>query len=132
MASASNPFTTWTLISRSVRYFSRSHAAVALGIAASTAVIVGALVVGDSVRGSLRGLVLDRLGNIEYLLHSRTFFDETLVAATRQAAAEVEGFPADTQFAPVILLTDSTADARQEDQYRRATQVQVLWFDETF
>ena len=43
--------TTTTLAWKSFRYFWRSHLALALGIAVSTAVIVGALVVGDSVRG---------------------------------------------------------------------------------
>ena len=49
----------------SLRYFFKSHLAIALGVAAATAVITGALVVGDSVRGSLRAIVEDRLANVD-------------------------------------------------------------------
>ena len=48
--------------------YRRTHLAVAAGVAVATAVITGALLVGDSVRGSLRDLVLERLGNIETVL----------------------------------------------------------------
>jgi hypothetical protein len=53
------------LLASSLRLHGRIHLAVALGVAAATAVLTGALLVGDSVRGSLRHLALDRLGNIE-------------------------------------------------------------------
>ena len=42
-----------TLIKRSLRYHWRSHLGVVLGAAVATAVLVGALAVGDSVRYSL-------------------------------------------------------------------------------
>ena len=57
-----------TLILRSLTHHLRINAAVALGVAAATAVLTGALLVGDSVRGSLRHLALDRLGQIESVL----------------------------------------------------------------
>ena len=63
--------TTWQTISKSLRHHWRIHLAVALGVAAATAVLTGALVIGDSVRGSLRHLVLDRLGRIDELLSGR-------------------------------------------------------------
>jgi len=52
----------WQVIGNSLRHHWRIHAAVAFGVAAATAVLTGALIIGDSVRGSLRHLVLDRLG----------------------------------------------------------------------
>ena len=52
----------------------------ALGVAAATAVLTGALVIGDSVRGSLRHLVLDRLGRIDELLIVDRFFREELAS----------------------------------------------------
>lgn len=52
-------------IAASLRHYRRSHLAVALGVAVATAVITGALLVGDSVRGSLRDLTLQRLGRID-------------------------------------------------------------------
>ena len=57
--------TLFRLIAAGLRHHWRTHLAVALGVAACTAVLTGALLVGDSVRGSLRHLGLDRLGAIE-------------------------------------------------------------------
>ena len=60
----------------SLFYHRRINVAVALGVAAATAVLTGALVVGDSMRGSLRHLVLDRLGKIDSVLVVGTFFSQ--------------------------------------------------------
>ena len=49
-----------TLLSRNLIYFWRSNLAVVLGVATAVAVLAGALLVGDSVRGSLRDLFLQR------------------------------------------------------------------------
>ncbi len=46
----------------------RSHLPVAAAVAVATAVITGALLVGDSVRGSLRDLVTERLGRVDAVL----------------------------------------------------------------
>src|SRR4029079_1975350 len=54
----------WQFLLRSLAFHWRMHLAVALGVAAATAVLTGALLVGDSVRGSLKHLALDRLGEI--------------------------------------------------------------------
>lgn len=108
----------WSLATRSLRFFWRSHLAVACGIAAATAVIVGALVVGDCVRGSLRGLVTDRLGNVQAILHAQTYFDaETLTALT---------VPEHATIGPAILLPSATAESKVADQLRQASQVQLL------
>lgn len=119
--------TTTTLAWKSFRYFWRSHLALALGIAVSTAVIVGALVVGDSVRGSLRGLVLTRMANIEGLLRSRNFFGQELLA---NLVSESTDKP--VKYAPLIVLTDSSAECQTNGQTRRATHVQLIGFDEAF
>src|SRR5436189_6009015 len=55
----------WRFILSSLRHYRRIHLAVALGVAVATAVLTGALLVGDSVRGSLRDLTLQRLGRID-------------------------------------------------------------------
>src|SRR4029453_12476378 len=47
---------------RSLRFNWRSHLGVVLGAAVGSAALIGALVVGDSVRGSLRDTALQRLG----------------------------------------------------------------------
>ncbi len=66
------------LILRNVFHFRAASLAVIVGMAVATAVLTGALLVGDSVRGSLRALVLERLGPIDYVLVSRQFFPEHL------------------------------------------------------
>src|SRR5438552_4720425 len=57
-----------TLILRSLRFHARSHVGVVLGAAVGSAALIGALVVGDSVRGSLQDLALQRLGEIHYAM----------------------------------------------------------------
>jgi len=59
-------------------FFRRQHFAVLAGTIISTAVLTGALVIGDSVRKSLDNLVDLRLGTVEYALQSgdRFFRDE--------------------------------------------------------
>ena len=57
--------TFWTLVFRSLRYHARAHLGVLLGAIIGSAALVGALVVGDSVRGSLREMALLRIGNVQ-------------------------------------------------------------------
>ena len=57
--------TTRTLIRRSLRHHWRGHLGVLLGAAVGSAALIGALVVGDSVRGSLRETALQRLGWVD-------------------------------------------------------------------
>src|SRR4029453_7689928 len=68
---------------RVVTYYWRSHLAVVLGVATAVAVVGGALLVGDSVRGSLRDLVLGRLGKTDVIVASSTFFREQLAEDVR-------------------------------------------------
>jgi putative ABC transport system permease protein len=63
--------TFWKLIRRSLRFHARAHLGVVLGAAIGSAALIGALVVGDSVRGSLRQRALDRIGKAQYLLNCR-------------------------------------------------------------
>ena len=58
----------WMLVARSLRFHWRAHLGVLLGATVSTAILVGALAVGDSVRYSLRSLALARLGGIHLAL----------------------------------------------------------------
>ena len=57
-----------TLIRRSLRHHWRAHLGVVLGAAIGSAALIGALVVGDSVKGSLRERVLERFGNVSVVL----------------------------------------------------------------
>jgi putative ABC transport system permease protein len=64
---------TASLVSRNLLYYWRTNLAVIAGVAAAVAVLAGALLVGDSVRASLRDLVLSRLGRTEYVISSTGF-----------------------------------------------------------
>jgi ABC-type lipoprotein release transport system permease subunit len=57
-----------TLILRSLRFHWRAHLGVVLGAAVGSAALIGALVVGDSVRESLRARALERLGQVRFAL----------------------------------------------------------------
>ena len=105
-----------------LRHYWKTSVAVALSAAATTAVLTGALVVGDSMRGSLRDLALDRLGSIENALLSESFFREGLAPEWVEASGEAT-------FAPAVLLRGS---ASAPDSGRRATKVQIQGIDESF
>ncbi len=53
------------LLLRNLIYHRRGNLAVLLGVVLGTAVLTGALLVGDSLRGSLRALALDQLGWVD-------------------------------------------------------------------
>ena len=94
--------------------YRRVHLAVAAGVAVATAVITGALLVGDSVRGSLQRLVLQRLGSI----------DQVLVAEQPFRAALADELGGD-ETAPLLLVPGTLATTKG-DRTRRATQLSVI------
>ena len=63
----------------SFKYFWQIHLTVALCTAVATGVLAGALIVGDSVRGSLRSLTKERLGTIQHALLADHFFQPDLL-----------------------------------------------------
>src|SRR3954471_7554931 len=74
--------TFWKLILRSLRFHFRSHLGVLLGAIIGSAALIGALVVGDSVKGSLRELALARLGGVTVALNAQDrFFRDKLADA---------------------------------------------------
>jgi hypothetical protein len=70
----------WKLLLRSLTFYRKSHLWVVLGTMVSTAILVGALVIGDSVRHSLQKIVFDRLGTTEYALSSGDRFFQARMA----------------------------------------------------
>ena len=69
-----------TLIHRNIVYFTRCYKLVATAVFITVTVIVGSLVVGDSVRTTLVKRVAERLGNTETILFSRhSFMSEKLL-----------------------------------------------------
>jgi putative ABC transport system permease protein len=70
-----------TLVLRNLIYFRRTNIAMIAGVAIAVAVLSGALLVGQSVRNSLRQLLYARIGSTEYLVTSGHFFREQLAAS---------------------------------------------------
>jgi putative ABC transport system permease protein len=70
-----------TLLARNLAWFWRTNLAVLLGVSTAAAVLGGALLVGDSVRASLRDLVLARLGDTDYVVARNGFFRQDLAAS---------------------------------------------------
>jgi ABC-type lipoprotein release transport system permease subunit len=109
-----------------LRFFWPAHLASAAGMAVGTATIVGALIVGDSVRGSLRDLTLERLGGIDYAMTAPRFFHEGLAEAIAGDAAFKESFDSAT---PIVLLTGSARNARRSGAAR---DVNIIGLNEEF
>ena len=82
------------LILRSLTYHWRLSVAVALGVAVATAVLAGALLVGDSMRASLRELVVERLGRIDQILVADHFFRSGLANEIAASDRFAEDFTA--------------------------------------
>lgn len=93
----------------SVLHYRRPQAAVALGIAGAVAVLAGSLLVGSSVRGSLKAIASSRLGNTAVVAAAEQPFTEQL--AGRLAAAS------SAQVTPLLSLTGVV---RHESSSRRA------------
>lgn len=111
---------------QSLIHFWRINLAVILGAAVATAVLTGALLVGDSVRGSLRQLTLDRLGNIDYLLVANEYLREDLVFEFQDSNEFRETFAA---AAPAIIMNGTTVHAETRT---RASHVNILGVAESF
>src|SRR5688500_19862664 len=107
------------LLGHSLRFHWRIHLAVAFGVASAAAVLTGALLVGDSVRGGLLHLVLDRLGRIDELLVADHFFRQELAAQVPPAGKESASVPA-------ILFPSGTVELPTESGRRRAAGVMVV------
>jgi ABC-type lipoprotein release transport system permease subunit len=108
---------TSTLLARNLAWYWRTNLAALLGVAAATAVLGGALLVGESVRASLRDLALARLGNTDVVVTRSGFFREELAAALHPSAA------------PIIALEGVLT---HEPSGKRAAGVEVYGVDDRF
>jgi putative ABC transport system permease protein len=120
------PMTHFRLLLRNLLYHARTNAAVVLGVIAATAVITGALIVGDSVRGSLREMSLQRLQKIDDVLIAPRFVREDLA---RDLAARPEFKERFETAAPALMLSAAFV-AEHGGLSRRAGGVQIFGGDE--
>ncbi len=110
------------LAHRSVRFHWAISLSIALGVAIATAVITGALVVGDSMRASLRALTIDRLGRIDQVVIPGVFFAVDPLPETADGR----------ELHPVILFDRAVVEAGQAADVKRAGSVQVIGIDSRF
>ena len=122
----------WRLAWKGLLQHRRSHVAVALSTVVAAAVITGALIVGDSIRGSLEDRVRERLGHIDSVLVAPRFFRADLASQLWPATGPATG-PAtlDTarRAAGAILLRGAVVAA---DSQRRLGEVNVIAIDDRF
>ena len=111
-----------TFILRSLRFYWRTHLGVLAGVAVTGAVLTGSLVVGDSVRFTLKQLAMARLGRVTQALTLPEHFFRAGLAD--DLAAKIS-----SPVAPVLMLRGSAA---LPDGRARANDVQVLGVDERF
>ncbi len=118
---------TTLLLKRNLAYYWRTNLAVVCGVAVAVAVLAGALLVGDSVRASLRELLLQRLGSTEQVISAASFFREQLAAEIQQD----ERFSQSRLRAacPLIVLQGTIT---HEASKRWSSNVQIYGVDERF
>ena len=109
-------------IIKSLRYFSKQHIAVFLATLISSAVLTGALIVGDSVKYSLNNLVNKRLGNIEYALLTGDRF------VSSQLATEISKY-LNIPTAAMLLLQGIAINT---DNQKRINKAQVVGVNSHF
>lgn len=116
------------LILKNLMHYRAASLAVVAGMIVATAVLTGSLMVGDSVRGSLRKLAIQRLGPVDYALVSNRFFAAKgaegatpLVERMQTAAGVVEGF----EIRPAIVSSGSAVTG-SGDSRKRTGDVQIM------
>jgi putative ABC transport system permease protein len=112
--------TLWTLIRRSLHFHARAHLGVLLGATVGSAVLIGALLVGDSVRASLREMALVRLGKVDF----------AMVTGDRLFSERHGRDPSAIHRAAPLLLLPGTVSTG--DNSARANRVQIAGVDADF
>jgi putative ABC transport system permease protein len=127
--------TFWKLIHRNLSFHARAHLGVVLGAAIGSAALIGALVVGDSVRESLTNMALQRLGKIHFALSTQDRLFQTGLEPRLRAIqppdpirvsatppAYVRPFPASSDSCALVL----PGIVARQDGVARANKVNVL------
>ncbi|MDR2578463.1 MAG: ABC transporter permease [Chitinispirillales bacterium] len=112
----------WNLARRNFVFYLRKNILFAAGCAVSAVVLIGALLIGTSLRESIRGLYLPRLGEVRWTAASSTGqFRESLADSIAARLA--------VKTAPVLLQTGSVGVAGKNE---RAHRVNIIGVDERF
>ncbi len=114
--------TTLRLLLRNLRHHRRPHAALALGVAVASSIVVGSLAMGDTLRHSLEQLAALRLGATDLSL-------ETGERSVREALADELAQELDAVVAPALSLRGLVSSP---DGAAKVGAVQVLGVDDRF
>lgn len=117
------------LLLKSFRFNYLPNLAVVASIAVATAVIIGALLVGDSVRGSLRYQALDRLGKIDGLMLTRGFITTQSLTAWQTS---VQASQPAASLHPFLLFASSTVELERNSNIRRSSNIIALGVEPEF
>lgn len=115
-----------SLVRRSLAHHWRASAAVTLGVVAGSATLSGALLVGDSLRGSLRDSALRRLQRVDAVFQASRPFRESLARDLRDATA---GREPNAIISAAWFLRGSAVHA---ESMARANRVDVIGVDAEF
>lgn len=110
------------LLQKSLVHYAGANLAVLAGAWIGAAALTGALLVGDSMRGTLRAAVLERLGGVEHALAGPKFFRQDLAGRLRESLGG--RVPA----ASAVLLRAAVTGPEK----RRASNVQVVGVNDEF
>jgi ABC-type lipoprotein release transport system permease subunit len=114
--------TTTLLIRRSLRHYLAGHLATALAVGACAMVITGALLVGDSVRSSLRQRVALRLGRTTHAVTS----------GERLAQADLASRLSSHLGVPLAAVLQAPGMVSAPDRDQRLNRIVVLGIDDAF
>lgn len=109
-------------ILRSLWYYRNAHLWVVLGSLMCTAILVGALIVGDSIRYSLQHMVRVRLGCVQFAMSSGDRFFRTTLADALSNRLE-------TTIAPILQVKGM---AVAEGGKKRVKRISVIGVDDRF
>ena len=116
-----------SLVWRNLTWYWRTNLAVVLGVAVAVSVLTGSLLVGDSVRSSLRRMAVERLGRADVAIVGTHFFRELLaIDLLERGAGDGESVGAAV---PLIALD---ALAVEPSSGRRAGGVHLFGVDDRF
>ena len=111
------------LLLSNLLYHWRGNLAVLLGVMVGATVLTGALLVGDSLQGSLRAQSERRLGWVDHALVAPRFYRQALAAEVAESA--------DARVTPSLLL-QGTCAAGQKTQRRQLRGVTILGVEDLF
>ena len=115
-----------TLVRHNIAHFWKTNLAVVAGVAVAVAVLAGALLVGSSVRASLRGLALERLGDVDQVVTSAAFVREELAAELLARDGMQDAF------AGAVPMVAVEGFVTHQESGRRASAIQVYGVDDRF